>query len=149
MTVYDNALYQGFVMPILCKDLYEIGVRCESIYQWKCYSKNGTFDAAITLQTAAFDFDKYYVQARQLIDTANPPSHVLPAFSLKDVEKCLPDYLLSYENEVYELSLDKAYGLTSHKATRMPDVFALMLKDALQKRVLQVEHINNVISKLV
>jgi hypothetical protein len=124
---------QDFVKPILCHELQAAGVQVKTIYQWVI--TNGL----ASLHTQIFDIDDYYQEGYKHIMAVNPPSHILPAFQIKDVEKLLPPYLLSRDERGYELSLEKMYQMPSMNCDRMPDVFARMVLECLKQKVLKAE----------
>lgn len=133
---FDDPLYDCFVTPILCKDLAEFGMAKTTIYEWRIRNK------VAMLVTRVFDQDNYYKDAIELIDQINPPDHVIPAYTIKDVEKGLPEYLLTHsESDGYEIGLAKIYDMDSQKAFRMPDAIALLLIEANRKGVVKINKI--------
>jgi hypothetical protein len=136
----DNPLHQNFVSPWLCKDLNDLGLTSHTIYQWKV--RLNTTD----LFTVAFDIDRYYVDAVKHIDHVNPPLDVMPAYSTKDVEKCLPHWLMTFGQNGYEVSLDQMFGMESKTAQRMPDAFAMLLKEMMMKGKIDVIKANRILS---
>lgn len=132
----DNPIFENFVSPILCNDLLNLGLTPHTVYKWKTYG-----DLSL-LFTNYWDFDNYYSDALKLQDEANPPLEVLPAYSIKDVEKGLPDYLLRKDGDEYEVALEKIYQSGFHKAKRLPDALALMLKEVISKGRVSLHTVN-------
>lgn len=140
--VLNDAILHGFVNPTLCKKLMQAGITCSTIYKWKITNDKGF------LYTYAFDMDGYYEEGDKNIESINPPDVIIPAYQLKDIEKTIPiPYLLTRSaNGEYELMCDAIYQMRSIKAFRMPDVFALMLLDALCDRKLDLDKTNLLIA---
>lgn len=142
MNMFDHPMYNCFVTPILCKDLLLAGLTKQTIYQWKIRDK------VASLHTSAFDMDGYYKDALQVLDKYT--DLILPAYSLKDVEGPLNDYLLTCSaSGEYEVSLSTYYNLQSYKAPRLPDAFALLLYEAIRKGIISAEKINNKILQVI
>lgn len=139
-TICENSLIQNFVMPVLCHELVACGLDAKTIYQWKVRRH------VTTLVTNAFDQDNYYVAGNEHIDSIDPPSHIIPAYSTKDIEKCLPDYLLATGPEGYRLVLDKFYEIPEAISPRMPDAFAMLLITMIKKSMVDLSKIKMLIS---
>lgn len=132
----DNPIFENFVSPILCNDLLNFGLTPHTVFRWKVHGD------VCMLYTDYWDFDNYYSDAIKLQDEINPPTHVLPAYSIKDVEKGLPDYLLCKTGDEYEVALEKIYNTGFHKAKRLPDALALMLKEVITKGRVNLHTVN-------
>ncbi len=134
----ENALHAGFVSPNLCKDLLTAGVTYNAQYRWKIYNNR---EASLT--TNIFDLDDYYVAGERQIDMMYPPISVLPAFTIKDIERCLPPYFLSRtDKNIYQVSLDHLYNTDTVGSQRLPDAFALILLESIRKRIVDLKVIN-------
>ena len=144
-TIYDAQIYQCHVTPMLCKELRDLGLTEMTTHQWKVYKHDTILD------TTAFDMDDYYLSARKHVDFINPPVHVLPAYTIKDVEKVLPSWILTCDDlGNYEMSIHNIYkGVPPQTAKRLPDVYAMMLKEGIVRRVVSVEKINEKIARMV
>lgn len=117
----DTSLYANMALPHLCSDLARAGLTHETIFFWKITLGN------ISLETFAFDPDKYYLEGNRLVeDVMHTFAHLVPAYSLKDLERCLPtrDYALYMEDAIYCLTFDMGKLTYKYTAERMPDVFA-------------------------
>ena len=140
---FDSPIYQCFVTDSLCKDLHEAGLTPHTCYHYKVEGNR------TTLCTYIFDHDDYYANGDKLLDQWGGNHHIVPAYQLKDIEKILPGHYLLQRNEKgYELMLEDIYGLPAQTATRMPDVFALMIREGLKKRVIKLEHANAFITTI-
>lgn len=135
----DYPLYQNFVKPQFCKELYDRGLYFNVCYFWIVR------DQQLELVTKAFDPDGYYDNAtvNNLMDEANPATSILPAYSIKDIEKLLPRYMVEF-NQKYFVRL---HNIPQLKATdvRMPDAFAAMLVNCIDNDVVGLEYANMVL----
>lgn len=142
MIMIETSRTSCFVSPKICNDLVVAGLCAETAYKWKVYN-----DIA-KLSTHVFDLDNYYEEGFQAQDFINPPRIVLPAYSIKDVEKLLPiGYLLTISDNGYEASLSSLYPGESCKAERMPDVFAKLLLQTIRYNYVSLKEINLILSK--
>lgn len=142
MIIIETSRTSCFVAPNICKHLTDAGLGTETAYQWKIYN-----DVA-KLSTHVFDLDNYYEEGFKATDFIYPPQVVLPAYSIKDVEKLLPiGYLLTITEKGYEASLNSLYPGESCKAQRLPDVFAMLLLQSIRNRYVDIEKINLILSK--
>lgn len=140
----DNSLYENFVSPNLCSHLKVAGLCAVSNFKWVI---RGT---EVRLETDLFDMDEYYKSSKSLLYDFNNPL-ILPAYTVKDVEKCLPAYLLTkgtFECD-YEISLDQIFKVESKKSSRLPDALAEMLLEAIKKNIVSLPRINWIIAKQV
>lgn len=140
ITIHDCAPYENFVSPRLCHDLTTFGLSPHTHYRW---SINGE---EIKLETCLFDHDGYYQKSRDLLDEMNKP-FIIPAYSIKDVEKALPYFLLTKNERGYEISLEKIFEVESKIALRLPDAMGALLLEAIRKNVVSLERINHLIEK--
>jgi len=141
--ILDTSRTNCFVSPSLCKHLEDAGLSTHVQFHWKVYH------GIAKLVTNAFDTDNYYAEGERLADYASPPNFVLPAYSIKDVERLLPvGYLLTCnETGKYEASLSDLYLCNSSVADRMPDAFALLLLEGLRKKVIDLKKLNAILEK--
>lgn len=140
--VIETSRTSCFVSPDLCKHLTDAGLTSESTYHWRIY--NGI----AKIWTYAFDPDDYYRDGHKLQNYASSSCIVLPAFSIKDVERVLPSgFLLTLTENGYEASLNDIYAGDSCTADRMPDVFAKLLLQSIQKRYVDLKKVNLILSK--
>jgi len=136
MQLQDNQLYACFVSPHLCKQLRDMGITHHSPYKWKVRK------SITQLYTNAFDTDDYYIDGNKHTDTVNPPEHVLPAYSIKDIEKIIPGYLLTSDALGYTIALDDLYNMPVVNARRLPDVFAELVIMMIKKRLVPIPKVN-------
>lgn len=136
----DQPLYQCFVQPDLCRQLNVLGLTDRVPYQWKIC--NGD----IALYTNHFDLDSYYADSVRNCDFVNNPL-IIPAYSLKDVEKCIPGaYSLQLNRGTYYLYTTNF--LQRFTADRMPDVFAKYLQHMILEGRTTLRDINMIIAKV-
>lgn len=140
ITISGSALYENFVSPWLCHDLMTLGLSANINYRWSILGTE------VKLETCLFDEDGYYKKSRLLLDETNKPK-IIPAYSIKDVEKVLPYFLLTKSESGYEISLDEMYGVESKKALRLPDAMGALLLEAIKKRIVSLKNINAVFDK--
>lgn len=136
--IKEGILVENFVAPYLCKHLVDAGLCLHVPYHWKIN------DGLAVIATNAFDPDEYYSAAEDILNLIYPPEAILPAYSIKNIEKILPaGYLLSLtEQMIYEVSLSSLYSLPHCVAGRMPDAFAMMLLQCIKSRVVDLHKIN-------
>lgn len=140
--IIETSRTNCFVSPNICKDLVVAGLTTETAYQWKIY-----YDVA-KLSTFVFDLDNYCQAGSKATDFIYPPHEVLPAYSIKDVEKLLPiGYLLTITEKGYEASLSSLYPAESCKSDRMPDAFALLLLQSIRNRYVDLKKINLILPR--
>ena len=134
--VMDNALYENFVNPFLCRDLKEAGLHATSSFEWIIKP-----DDSIELLTVLFDNDNYYRDTWNTIHHLQ--KHILyPAFSIKDMEKCLPDWFMSRDHTGYTVAIDKNYNISPYHSERMPDALALVLQQCIRKSMVDLKRLN-------
>lgn len=136
--IADDALLQNFVNPALCKQLYDHGLYFAVKFFWVVRG------ATLQVISQAFDPDDYYSDAMMMMDAASPVESILPAYTVKDLEKLLPSYALAQCNGSYALKLHRIPQLTAN-SLRMPDVFAHMLLLCIRHDVINLEHANMVL----
>lgn len=122
------------VAPELCNHLLIAGFPQNTSFSWRIYHDE------IKVHAGAFDDDNYYSDGLRHQEFINPPELVVPAYTIKDVERCLPaGYFFTYtESGDYEISLSNAYSIDTCQARRLPDTFAKMVLLALRKRVIDI-----------
>jgi hypothetical protein len=136
--ITDNALFQNFVSPELCRDIVTAGFTAEVIFQWKIYPSE------IQLFSKSFDEDSYYSDGSALIDSFHAPIMRVPAYTIKEMETELPAYCLCKDpNGMYIIMFDDAYQLPSCSDKRLPDAFAKGLIQAMKKRIVNLHKANN------
>jgi hypothetical protein len=135
MTIVDNTLFENFVTPQICKDLNEAGLAQSTNYQWIITGNK------IRIDTDLFDPDDYYNRLKSLLLRTNK-SEKIPAYNIKDVEKCLPFFLLTKSENGYEVSLDDIFAIESKKSLRLPDALGALLLEAVKRHVVSLEQIN-------
>ena len=137
MTMIDDQLHKNFVAPNYCQDLLHAGFATQPLFTWKIENH------VTKLQTFIFDDDDYYKLAEAATDFVSPGSKViLPAYTLMDVAAPFNDYFISVSAAGFEIGLHKIYNLEICKAARMPDAFALLLLQAIKKRLIQPHFLN-------
>lgn len=134
----ESAITINMVNPDLCKKLNDAGLSENTPYHW-----HFLFEEAV-LTCSAFDPDGYYrlhLADNWLIDQKR---FVLPSYSSADIERMLPDYLLSFvsNQQEYQLSVSDIYNMGTVTSNRLPDVFALMALKLLQARAVDLHKIN-------
>jgi hypothetical protein len=123
-------LYESFVDVGLCMLLYREGLNPITPFKWRVLRH------AATLTTTVFDTDNYYVDGQKMVDAIDAPAY-FPAFTIGDLQKILPDYLLNKNNNEYELSCSSLFKLDVETSDRMPDVFAKVVIKGLAEYKLQ------------
>ena len=118
--IAENTLMEPFVSPELCDALVIAGLDTLAVYNWKIT------EGRVTLFTLAFDTDLYSKQATLNTEFING-SKWIPAYQYTDLQKILPDYMLSRNNDQFELHCDQLFEYSIETASRMPDVFAKMV----------------------
>lgn len=140
---YNSPLYQCFVHPTLCRQLLEAGLTPHLPYHYRIT------DCSTELNTYAFDKDDYYAEGDKLLDRWGGNLVYLPAFQLKDVEKCLPGhYLVQHNEQGYTLMLENIYHIPEQLDQRLPDVFARAVLEGIRARVIRVDYVNQLISTI-
>ncbi|HRN80180.1 MAG TPA: hypothetical protein PKY29_04320 [Ferruginibacter sp.] len=138
----QNPLHNNFVQPELCIALTQAGVSPRTLYTWKLRG----FIAE--LHTLCFDPERIYEQMEANIEFIHrKPAY--PAFSISDVENMLPDFYLERSAiGDYHLNCDNMYGLEQCTHKRLPDVFALMVLQAIKRRVISPEAVTIKLNQL-
>jgi hypothetical protein len=79
----------------------------------------------------------------------NKPLVVIPAYTIKDIEKILPrGYLLQLnENCQYKLMLGNQYSIQPVTGNRMPDTYTAMALAIIKHRLVNLEKANLLIEK--
>lgn len=142
MNQFETSATANFVAPVYCKQLVDLGLSPRVLYYWKVFGDHAE------LITHSFDLDKYYIDGMRAQDFVTPPDLILPAYSIKDVEKLLPkDYLMMFTAACeYIVAPGNIYEVEGCTADRMPDAFAMMLIQYIKKRALDLNKINLIIS---
>lgn len=128
----DIPLYQSFVTPELCIELITEGLQPSTHFAWKL--DHGRY----LMITLAFDEDNYYKESMGCIDYIKPMT-LLNAFEMADMEKLLLDFMLTKNNDRYELL---SSVLPGHIETdsRLPDVFAKLVLRAIRKKKIDIDY---------
>lgn len=137
---------QNFVSPELCKELFDAGLFFGVKFFWLVKENS------LELCTKEFDPDEYYEGANLMIDVANPTKSVLPAYSIKDIEKLLPDYDLRQRGGSYFLQTSTPH--IRHNGTveinvedeRLPDALAKFLHDCVTNDIVSLDKANYVLA---
>ena len=90
MNLTDIKILGDVVSPVYCEELRELGVTDKVTHWWvtdKDYKD-------CTLKCYEFDMDLIYYNADKAIFHINR-SVVFPAYTIKDMDKCIPPYLVS------------------------------------------------------
>lgn len=138
----ENMLTQNFVSPKLCELLCQEGLTPNTCYSWRMY------DDKSELSTDCFDPDMYYKNALPYLHHFNAPLQIIPAYSIRDVERMLPcGYMLQLNgNCMYELMVSDLYKIEPVQSVRMADVFAIMAMKLIKARSVSIDKINIIIS---
>lgn len=123
----DHPLLQSFVSPAICRQLLDAGLNIKAPFCWKQERGGKT-----SLYSLSFDDDCYYTAAYNLQVQMNAIT-LVPAFQLMDMEKLLPDHLLSKTNNVYELNCSSLFCFDVERGTRLPDVYAAVVLKGIQE----------------
>lgn len=94
-TSNERILEKDFASPKYCRNLALAGLDARLPFFWKIYG-NSCF-----LNSYAFDKDGIYENRAATVDSLVPPTITLPAFSISDLDKVLPDYSVSRQNNNY------------------------------------------------
>lgn len=137
----ESPLYSGFVRPDLCQQLQSFGVTPNTPYHYRITA------GSAELNTFAFDPDDVYAQAFANLRYTHPVG-IIPAYSLKEIERALPDYLLSKVNGSYELTVELEYRLEAVTEKRLPDAFAHMLILGIRARVFSPAAVSELITQM-
>jgi len=135
----EQMIMRDIVSPHLCKQLYELGVSCDTAYTWRL------FPDGYRLWTYAFDPCGMYKDTDRALYMQFPgakPKEIIPAFTAGDMENGIPGYLISKAFEDYELSLEATYGTLHVKDARLPDVFARCVVELLRMPGYGAEWVN-------
>jgi hypothetical protein len=128
MDIFDSPIYQGFVQPMYCKMLLELGINTDTPFVWKKIP-NG----AVILFSLAFDEDDYYSHGQNIIQEFKP--EILPAFQLMDMQRLLPDdWYMEKCNKLFRLICSAWDTGKITQGQRLPDVFAMMVVHGLNTR---------------
>lgn len=139
--INETQLTENFVAPYLCRHLMQAGLASDVAYCW--HVSNGL----ATLITFAFDPDGYYKDGTSHQHFINPPQAILPAYSIKNIEKLLPaGYLLTLnENGIYQVSLINIYQGDGETDERLPDAYAKLLLQSIKRRIVNILKINRIL----
>jgi len=133
---YNITPYHSFVCPDVCQTLVYAGLDAKPVFWWSIQGK------VAELVTYWFDKDNYYAGAAREIHEVNKPI-IIPAFEMADMEHILPGAYLLNRNGLdgYELSMEGMWQVQSVKGFRMPDVFATMVLQLIQLRMLDMKKV--------
>ncbi|MBA3706569.1 MAG: hypothetical protein H0W84_11935 [Bacteroidetes bacterium] len=107
-------------------------------FYWKVYTN------VVKLVSFAFDGNHYYREESMLADKLCPPSSFVPAWTVMDIQKFFPPYLVSSSGtDCFEISIDSNYPCEPCIANRLPDAFAKMMLLGISKRIFQKETIKS------
>jgi hypothetical protein len=138
----DQPLYQCFVQPELCQQLNVLGLTDKVPYLWKVFATD------TVLYTKEFDVDDYYTSSVKHVECICPPQKVIPAYTIKDIEKCLPSdgYSLQRNRGTYYLYTTNYFQ--RFRAERMPDAYAACLQQYILDGRIRLRDINMLIAKV-
>ncbi len=136
----DLVSYQEFVNPNICYRLMKLGLIINTAYKWRVVNEHGT------LTTTIFDVDEYYIQGNKHTDAIEKPTYI-QAFQIKDMERLIPDYMLTRNNTEYELHCSSLFDMTVEKSNRLPDVFAIMVLKAIESKKIDVQQAITILTK--
>lgn len=121
---------QDFVSPGICKYLYSIGLRPRNTtYKWRIVNGNAQ------LITYAFDIDGYYAAAFTNLDFVYPP-HYLPAFTITDMSRIMPDYTARRSQGMYTIEVETAFHVEPCQDVRLPDALGKMVADLVKSSII-------------
>jgi hypothetical protein len=130
------------VSPCYCADLRSMGI---TAYVNQYWAINQAENSAV-YKSYAFDDDDNMWNADQAI-FAMSGTVLKPAYTIKDMEKCLPPYFISKHGDgSYEMSLESMYTIGTITEKRLPDVYAKMLLALLYTKKAAVKQVNRLIS---
>ena len=133
MSNYSELIQQSYVGSALCRLLLAAGLEVTAPFCWDVTGKHAV------LITNAFDEDGYYaaaIEAKKLVKDLV----LVPAFQTGDMIKLLPDFMLTLNNNEYELHCSSLFTLDIEKAQRLPDVFAKMVLRGIKERKIDVDN---------
>ena len=131
LTIPDIQLYNNFVSPLHCQDLVKLGFSLKTMHAWKKY-----YEGYILL-TEAFDPDGYYSTSYAAVTNINGVP-LIPAFTIKDCENELPDYILSRNLHTYYIKLKQFDTVPPVEDVRLPDALAILLKGSITLGVIDI-----------
>ena len=128
MSIKNNPCYQSFVDPELSAQLWNLGLCAKTHFMWRTPGKG-----EVELYTNLFDVDGYYAQGVANLKYIKGPEYAFSAFQLGDMEKLLPDYTIDRVINKYTLCMENMWGIAPAESDRLPDVFAKMVLQLLEK----------------
>lgn len=130
-SIVEVPLWHNHISPSLCQELRDCGFPVPSSYFWKIYPSDAV------LATNAFDIDNYYEDAQGIIDKLVPVSDTFPAWTIRELERHLPDFYISRVGKEYTLAIDDIYNVSPVTASRMVDLFAMMLLKLIRYKMVK------------
>lgn len=124
-----SPVYKEFVSATLCNELMQAGLEVQLPFFWKVYQK-------AILKSFAFDNDDYYKEGDIVIDQLYPPTAIIPAFQIGDLDKLMPDYYISRVNNEFTLSILDIYRMGSVTEKRLPDAYAKMILACIHHHII-------------
>lgn len=144
--IMDTYLTQEFLSPLLCKDLHYAGITDNIPYAWV---QDGT---DFKLQTFAYDTEDIYQQAWHNRQTMHgiTKAITIPAYRIAELDRIIPGYGLVKEMDYYIAMLNTEFGQSEARAERMADALGILIRDMLQKRIIDADYANRqfIIKKL-
>ena len=143
MSIQKQPVYQSFVDPEYCVQLYNAGLRVHTSFMWQHENDN-----TVSLFTSLFDPDGYYEQAAaNLIFVTENVVKTFAAFQLGDMETIVPDYTICRTGTEYALCMGIEWRTECVKAKRLPDAFAQMVLQLHNERKLDLKKATELITK--
>ena len=133
----ERFITQDFASPAYCKALQNAGIYHHCNFTWKKFD-----DQNFELWSESFDPDDYYKDGNRLLSLCAEPITV-PAFSLKDLERCVPgDYVIYRSSNTYVLSCEIMYEIPKMRSDRLPDVFAMAVIELVNRKKYPIDYFN-------
>ena len=144
MSIQKLPIYQSFVDPQHCVELWQAGMMVQTSFMWR---RNAN-ENSVNLFTSLFDPDNYYEQAAANLQFVNETTmETFAAFQLGDMETILPDYTVCRTGKEYALCMGVEWRTECVTADRLPDAFALMVIQLHNERKIDLKKATLLITK--
>ncbi len=134
---FEKPLYRNFCVPEVCRQLMNSGITTQTLYEWQL--KRGLS----YLNSNAFDYDDYYVSARNILNKLDPPTYIFPAYSAADLLSVMPDVCIVKNENIFTVGIPANKTLTAipltEEAPRLPDALGLLLLKCISEHLIVLD----------
>lgn len=141
---FDNSPYNMFALPSTCNHLQQHGLDSNVLFFYAVTDKYSS------LICNFWDADNYYSDAQLgIIKGAN--AKIVPAYSVLELQSLLecPWIIEKMVDGNYQVCIDSTWNMNAVIASRLPDACALMLLQCIQKKVVDINVLNEKLKSLL